>query len=78
MKESAKALNAVEHKSEIVTKSEGLFSPAIMAYKDAQRQTKEETKIPTRMLRAYSCRGPWRSWSVWRSYMVSFHAGALQ
>jgi hypothetical protein len=25
---------------------EGLFSLAIMAYKDAQRQTKEGTKIP--------------------------------
>jgi hypothetical protein len=46
MKESAKALNAVEHRSEIVTKFEGLFSLAIMAYKDAQRQTKEGTKVP--------------------------------
>ena len=46
MKESAKALNAVEHRSEIVTKFEGLFSLAIMAYKDAQRQTKEGPKIP--------------------------------
>ena len=29
-----------------MTKFEGLFSLAIMAYKDAQRQTKEGTKIP--------------------------------
>ena len=46
MQENAKALNSVERKSEIVTKLEGLFSLAIMAYKDAQRQTKEGTKIP--------------------------------
>ena len=46
MKENAKVLNSVERKSEIVTKLEGLFSLAIMAYKDAQRQTKEGTKIP--------------------------------
>ncbi|MFH0777236.1 MAG: hypothetical protein V2A71_01265 [Candidatus Eisenbacteria bacterium] len=46
MKESAKALNSVEHRSEIVTKFEGLFSLAIMAYKDAQRQTKEGTRVP--------------------------------
>jgi len=46
MKESAKALNAVERKSEIVTKLEGLFSLAIMAYKDAQRQGKDGVKIP--------------------------------
>ncbi|MCX5800874.1 MAG: hypothetical protein NTX17_05745 [Candidatus Eisenbacteria bacterium] len=46
MKENAKALNSVERKSEIVTKLEGLFSLALMAYKDAQRQTKEGTRIP--------------------------------
>ena len=46
MQEYAKALNSVERKSEIVTKLEGLFSLALMAYKDAQRQTKEGTKIP--------------------------------
>jgi len=46
MQENAKALNSVERKSEIVTKLEGLFSLAIMAYKDAQRQTKEGVKIP--------------------------------
>jgi hypothetical protein len=46
MQENAKALNSVERKSEIVTKLEGLFSLALMAYKDAQRQTKEGTKIP--------------------------------
>jgi hypothetical protein len=53
MKESAKALNAVERKSEIVTKLEGLFSLAIMAYKDAQRQTKEGTKIPGPLCAGY-------------------------
>jgi hypothetical protein len=36
MQENAKALNSVERKSEIVTKLEGLFSLALMAYKDAQ------------------------------------------
>jgi hypothetical protein len=46
MQENAKALNSVERKSEIVTKLEGLFSLALMAYKDAQRQTKEGTRIP--------------------------------
>jgi len=46
MRESAKALNAVERKSEIVTRMEGLFSLAIMAYKDAQRQNKDGVKIP--------------------------------
>jgi hypothetical protein len=40
MKESSKALNSVERKSEIVTKMEGLFSLAIMAYKDAQDRTR--------------------------------------
>jgi aromatic ring hydroxylase len=46
MQENAKALNSVERKSEIVTKMEGLFSLAIMAYKDAQRQNKDGVKIP--------------------------------
>ena len=46
MQENAKALNSVERKSEIVTKLEGLFSLAIMAYKDAQRQNKDGVKIP--------------------------------
>ena len=46
MRESAKALNAVERKSEIVTKMEGLFSLAIMAYKEAQRQSKDGSKVP--------------------------------
>jgi hypothetical protein len=46
MKESAKALNSVERKSEIVTKLEGLFSLALMAYKDAQRQTKDGSRVP--------------------------------
>jgi len=36
----------VERKSEIVTKLEGLFSLALMAYKDAQRQNKDGVKIP--------------------------------
>jgi aromatic ring hydroxylase len=46
MKESAKALNSVERKSEIVTKLEGLFSLALMAYKDAQRQNKDGSRVP--------------------------------
>jgi len=46
MQESSKALNSVERKSEIVTKLEGLFSLAIMAYKDAQRQTKDGARVP--------------------------------
>ena len=46
MQENAKALNSVERKSEIVTKLEGLFSLAIMAYKDAQRQGKDGSKVP--------------------------------
>jgi hypothetical protein len=46
MQENAKALNSVERKSEIVTKLEGLFSLALMAYKDAQRQNKDGTRIP--------------------------------
>jgi len=46
MQENAKALNSVERKSEIVTKLEGLFSLALMAYKDAQRQNKDGVKIP--------------------------------
>jgi len=46
MQENAKALNSVERKSEIVTKLEGLFSLAIMAYKEAQRQNKDGVKIP--------------------------------
>ena len=45
MEENAKALYAVERKSEIVTKLEGLFSLAIMAYKDAKRQTKDGTRV---------------------------------
>jgi len=46
MQENAKALNSVERKSEIVTKLEGLFSLAIMAYKDAQRQNKDGSRVP--------------------------------
>jgi hypothetical protein len=46
MQENAKALNSVERKSEIVTKLEGLFSLALMAYKDAQRQTKDGSRVP--------------------------------
>ena len=46
MEESSKALNSIERKSEIVTKMEGLFSLALMAYKDAQRQNKDGVKIP--------------------------------
>jgi len=46
MQENAKALNSVERKSEIVTKLEGLFSLALMAYKEAQRQNKDGVKIP--------------------------------
>jgi hypothetical protein len=46
MQESAKTLNAVEHRSEIVTKFEGLFSLALMAYKDAQRQNKDGSRVP--------------------------------
>jgi len=46
MQENAKALNSVERKSEIVTKLEGLFSLALMAYKDAQRQNKDGSRVP--------------------------------
>jgi hypothetical protein len=46
MQENAKALNSVERKSEIVTKLEGLFSLALMAYKEAQRQNKDGTRVP--------------------------------
>jgi hypothetical protein len=45
MKENAKALNTVERRGEIVAKLEGLFSLAIMAYKDAQRQNKDGTRV---------------------------------
>jgi hypothetical protein len=46
MEENAKALNSIERKSEIVTKLEGLFSLALMAYKDAQRQNKDGSRVP--------------------------------
>ena len=46
MEENAKALNSIECKSEIVTKLEGPFSLAIMAYKEAQRQNRDGVKIP--------------------------------
>jgi len=52
MTESAKALDAIEQKAEVIARLEGLFALAIMAYKDAERVEKDGRRFADPYARA--------------------------